>query len=124
MRQKLWNGKGYTKSPEFLPAGAMYFQDELQLKIPSLLDSFLYTHIIYIYIYCILHVTAQFDWSVRGQYFTILPVPIEMLVILPVLVTRKSYYKYIIAIPPVGQYGEIFRSRPRYHPSLRSGRYS
>ena len=33
--------------------------------------------------------------------------------------TRKSYNKSIIAIPWVGQYGEIFRSQPRYRPSLR-----
>ena len=37
--------------------------------------------------------------------------------------TRKSYNKSIIAIPPGGQYGKIFRSRTPYHPSLRSGRY-
>ena len=71
-------------------------------------------------------VITQFDWSVRGQYFPVLPARyclcIETLVIAPI-VTRKSYNKYIIAIPRVGQYGEIFRSLPRYHPSLQSGRY-
>ena len=35
----------------------------------------------------------------------------------------KSYNKYIIAVPWVGQYGEIFSSRVMYCPSLRSGQY-
>ena len=47
-----------------------------------------------------LPVITQFDWSVRGQYFPLFPVPIVM---------QKSYNKSIIAIPQVGQYGEIFR---------------
>ena len=28
-RQKLQNSKGYTESPEFSPAGANYFQEEV-----------------------------------------------------------------------------------------------
>ena len=54
---------------------------------------------------------------------SLLPVLIETLVLPMPIVTRKSFNKTIITLPRVGQYREIFRSLPRYRPSLRLGWY-
>ena len=54
--------------------------------------------------------------------YMIIPSIARLLLPLPI-VTRKSYNKNFIAIPRVWQYGEMFYSRPWYHPSLRLGRY-
>ena len=54
------------------------------------------------------------DLSVTHIARSLLPVPIAM---------QKLYNKFIIAIPMVGQYGEIFRSQSRYPTTLWSGRY-
>ena len=63
-----------------------------------------------IFSYC-LHVIAR-----AYSDATLLSVPIA---------TRKLciLLQFLGVIPQVGQYGEIFRSRPRYRPSLQSGRY-
>ena len=56
------------------------------------------------------------------ETLVILPVTIETLVILPMpIVMRKSYKRS--SIPRVGQYGEIFHSRPRYRPSQSQTEY-
>ena len=64
----------------------------------------------------------------RKKYFHVLPASYSPFLLrcslLPVsIVTQKSYNKSIIAIPWVGQSGEIYRIGPRYRPSLQSGRY-
>ena len=54
---------------------------------------------------------------------SLLPMPIETHIAHTysdaVVINNKS----ILAIPKVREYGEIFHILPRYHPSLRSGRY-